>query len=120
MIGLKLFTPLAPGATAVNCLSSNGVQMQPTMNGCPSGAVPEKADASGHCCEKASPTGVGWVADVFWNALCGTGFSSIWSSGLPSCALMTYIQPVLHASATAVEATPPYTVSYMNVGDGQS
>ena len=40
--------PPAPGATTANCWSSYGVQMQPTTNGLPSGAVAGTSEAFAH------------------------------------------------------------------------
>src|SRR5262245_38483794 len=104
----------------MNCLSSYGVQMQPKINGWLSGACAGYSDATGHCSAKASPTGVGCVAEVLLNAFCGTGFSSICTSGFPSRALITYIQPVLQVSTIAVCCTPPKTLFNIIVGEGQS
>ena len=86
----------------------------------PSGAVFGKSPDLAHCSANASPTGIGCVADVLLNALCGTGFSSISSSGLPFRRFRTYIQPVLQASAIAFWSRPPNGASNNTVGDGQS
>jgi hypothetical protein len=65
----------------VKARSSNGVKMQPNLNGRPSDAIDGNELRRAHCVVKLSPDGIGCVGEVCWNAFCGTGFSSISSVG---------------------------------------
>jgi hypothetical protein len=91
------------------------------LKGLPSGALrPRYFDRSGHWRANASPTGYGWVAQVFAHLFCGTLRSTMPTSGVPFVRSSRYSQPVLQASPTPFRFTPLISTSKMKTGEGQS
>ena len=95
----------------VGLVPTNGVKMRPSLTSAlPSGAI------SMNCGTMESPRGKGGVLAVACRGSCGTGFSSMPTSGFPLVRSRMYVQPVFPTSAIALRTRPPIVTSISTTG----